>query len=85
MLDDTFFEIPMDKIHRFGTTHTLNDDGELVVDQRPDDSRYTAVTMLWGGGGLVSTAQDYLRYAQMMLNGGELDGCLLYTSPSPRD
>ena len=30
--------------------------------------------MLWGGGGLVSTAEDYLRYAQMMLNGGELDG-----------
>ena len=27
-----------------------------------------------GGGGLVSTARDYLRFAQMMLNGGELDG-----------
>ena len=73
-MDDTFFEIPMDKMHRLGTTHSLNDDGELVVDQRPDDGRYTDVTMLWGGGGLVSTAEDYLRYAQMMLNGGELDG-----------
>ena len=27
-----------------------------------------------GGGGLVSTARDYLRFSQMMLNGGELDG-----------
>jgi CubicO group peptidase (beta-lactamase class C family) len=27
-----------------------------------------------GGGGLVSTADDYLRFAQMMLNGGSLDG-----------
>ena len=29
---------------------------------------------LSGGGGMVSTAADYLRFAQMMLNGGELDG-----------
>ncbi len=27
-----------------------------------------------GGGGLVSTARDYMRFSQMMLNGGELDG-----------
>jgi CubicO group peptidase (beta-lactamase class C family) len=27
-----------------------------------------------GGGGLVSTAHDYLRFCQMLLNGGELDG-----------
>ncbi|HVQ13974.1 MAG TPA: serine hydrolase, partial [Vicinamibacterales bacterium] len=31
-------------------------------------------TFLSGGGGLVSTAADYLRFAQMLLNGGELDG-----------
>ena len=30
--------------------------------------------MLSGGGGLLSTASDYLRFAQMLLNGGELDG-----------
>ncbi len=29
---------------------------------------------LSGGGGMVSTAPDYLRFAQMLLNGGELDG-----------
>ena len=27
-----------------------------------------------GGGGLLSTARDYMRFAQMLLNGGELDG-----------
>ena len=31
-------------------------------------------TFLSGGGGLVSTTADYLRFAQMLLNGGELDG-----------
>jgi CubicO group peptidase (beta-lactamase class C family) len=30
-----------------------------------------------GGGGLLSTARDYLRFSQMMLNGGELDGVRL--------
>jgi CubicO group peptidase (beta-lactamase class C family) len=34
----------------------------------------TAPRLLSGGGGLVSTADDYLRFAQMMLNGGTLDG-----------
>jgi len=32
---------------------------------------------LSGGGGMVSTAPDYLRFAQMLLNGGELDGVRL--------
>ena len=31
-----------------------------------------------GGGGLVSTARDYLRFSQMMLNGGELDGVRIF-------
>ena len=30
-----------------------------------------------GGGGLLSTARDYMRFAQMLLNGGELDGVRL--------
>jgi CubicO group peptidase (beta-lactamase class C family) len=34
----------------------------------------TQPTMASGGGGMVSTAQDYLGFAQMLLNGGELDG-----------
>ena len=38
-----------------------------------------------GGHGLFMTIDDYFRFAQMLLNGGELYGCLLYTSPSPRD
>ncbi len=32
---------------------------------------------LSGGGGMVSTATDYMRFAQMLLNGGELDGVRL--------
>jgi CubicO group peptidase (beta-lactamase class C family) len=41
--------------------------------------RDTAARPNWisGGGGLLSTAGDYLRFAQMLLNGGELDGTRL--------
>jgi CubicO group peptidase (beta-lactamase class C family) len=35
-----------------------------------------------GGGGLFSTAADYLRFAQMLLNGGELDGARLLSRKS---
>ena len=35
-----------------------------------------------GGGGLLATAQDYLRFAQMLLNGGQLDGVRLLAPPT---
>jgi CubicO group peptidase (beta-lactamase class C family) len=37
-----------------------------------------------GGGGLVSTAADYLRFCQMLLNGGELDGVRLLSPKTVR-
>lgn len=74
-MSDTFFEVPDDKEHRLGTNHSLNADGELIVVDRPGESDYTSeVTFFSGGGGLVSTTKDYLKFAQMMLNGGELNG-----------
>jgi CubicO group peptidase (beta-lactamase class C family) len=49
--------------------------GKMVPKQAPASSNYTAPgTMFSAGGGLVSTAPDYLRFLQMLLNGGELDG-----------
>ena len=45
------------------------------LQEAPTGSRYTRPPrFLSGGGGLVSTAGDYLRFAQMLLNGGVLDG-----------
>jgi CubicO group peptidase (beta-lactamase class C family) len=41
---------------------------------RPDRDVTKPTTLFSGGGGLVSTAADYLRFCQMLLNGGELDG-----------
>ncbi len=54
--------------HR-GPGGTLQADSPLVtVDYTPEGR------MLSGGGGLLSTVGDYLRFAQMLLNGGELEG-----------
>lgn len=75
-MEDTFFEVPDDKVDRFGTNHTWNPQtGELEVSDRPADSNYVDnQTFQSGGGGLLSTTEDYMRFCQMLLNGGELGG-----------
>lgn len=74
-MHDTFFEVPASKLARFGTNHVRNKEGELTVMDRPETSDFAnEVTLFSGGGGLVSTAMDYMKYSQMMLNGGELNG-----------
>lgn len=71
---DTAFMVPADKIARFSVTYGPNEEGALTALDRRDGgfSRPRAFEM--GGGGLVASSADYLRFAQMMLNGGALDG-----------
>jgi CubicO group peptidase (beta-lactamase class C family) len=73
---DTGFWVPEDKMHRFAQLYAPAADRNGVVPSNPNLSRnYVSKPSLFsGGGGLVSTAGDYLRFCQMMLNGGELDG-----------
>lgn len=74
-MKDTGFYVPADKWSRFATLYGVNKDGQLIPyagDLNIDFSKPPALPM--GGGGLVSTAHDYLRFAQMLLNRGELDG-----------
>jgi CubicO group peptidase (beta-lactamase class C family) len=75
-MKDTGFYVPKGKWSRLATLYTGNKSGELVPFTGPalglDFSK--PPTMPSGGGGLVSTASDYLRFAQMLLNGGELEG-----------
>lgn len=73
---DTFFEVPADKLDRFGTNHTYNPRNQtLMVSDKPETSQFAKdVTFFSGGGGLLSTAEDYMRFSQMMLNGGEFNG-----------
>ena len=76
-MKDTGFFVPKEKRSRFARLYEENEKGELAAaakDGQPDSDYAAQPSMATGGGGLVSTAEDYLRFAQMLLNGGELDG-----------
>ena len=72
---DTGFRVPDDQIDRFAACYTRDAGKRLVLQDDPLDSRYRRQgSFLSGGGGLVSTTADYLRFCLMLLGGGELDG-----------
>ncbi|MEZ4712799.1 MAG: serine hydrolase domain-containing protein, partial [Caldilineaceae bacterium] len=74
-MQDTFFTVPANKLDRFAANYGPDDNGGLKVIDEPSESRYTKPTARpSGGGGLLSTTSDYLRFAQMLLNKGELNG-----------
>ena len=73
-MDDTAFVVAAGKQDRF-TANYARPDGALRMIDSPADGQYTR-TPAWlsGGGGLTSTASDYVRFAQMLLQDGQLDG-----------
>ncbi len=72
---DTDFFVPDDKASRFAACYGRNARKELVLIDDPTTSAYRRKPkMLNGGGGLVGTTADYLRFTAMLANGGELDG-----------
>ena len=84
-MNDTFFEIPPAERHRFVQNHIINPQTGSLVDiafaPAPYGYRkgvalsdYFDVSLISGGAGLVSTAMDYARFAEMMRRGGTLDG-----------
>jgi CubicO group peptidase (beta-lactamase class C family) len=74
-MTDTGFSVPDSEIDRFAACYTRNAEKRLALVDDPLESRYRKPpTLLSGGGGLVATTADYLRFCRMLLNGGELDG-----------
>jgi CubicO group peptidase (beta-lactamase class C family) len=72
---DTGFMVPDDKVGRFAACYRRDADKKLTLVDDPQRSGYRQQpSFLSGGGGLVSTTPDYLRFCQMLLAGGELDG-----------
>jgi len=79
---DTGFYVPADKLKRLAEFYSYGKDGRLEVVRGGLNHDFSAKPALSsGGGGLVSTAADYMRFCQMLLNGGKLDGVRLL---SPR-
>jgi CubicO group peptidase (beta-lactamase class C family) len=74
-MPDTGFSVPDAEVGRFAALYRRNPDKSLKLLDDPTTSGYrTHPAFLSGGGGLVSTTADYLRFAQMLVQGGELDG-----------
>lgn len=75
---DTCFYLPPEKIGRLASVYGI-EQGKLVLKEDPAHSPYVAGPRkcFSGGAGLLSTAGDYGRFLQMLVNGGELDGVRL--------
>jgi CubicO group peptidase (beta-lactamase class C family) len=72
-MQDTAFSVPAEKLDRFAANYTRSN-GLSVIDA-PATSKFAGkVTLFSGGGGLVSTARDYMRFLTMIEGGGTLEG-----------
>lgn len=75
MADTTFF-LRDDQRARLAAVYTHGEDGQLARVPSSEDAASVAAFEA-GGAGLFSTANDYIRFAQMLANGGALDGARL--------
>lgn len=71
---DTSFLVPAEKLDRLVNLHERSDDGSWSLADGSTDSVYGRPALLSGGGGLVSTAQDYARFTAMLVNEGDFFG-----------
>jgi CubicO group peptidase (beta-lactamase class C family) len=74
-MHDTDFHVPAAKVARFADCYVKSASGTLAP--APPQDYLTPPRAPSGGGGLVSTAADYLRFCEMLRRGGELDGVRL--------
>ncbi len=87
-MHDTYFYLPPEKRERLTAVYASDSTGRAA--RAPDGARGQGHyadgprRSFAGGAGLVSTARDYARFLQMLLNGGELDGVRLLAPKSVR-
>jgi CubicO group peptidase (beta-lactamase class C family) len=72
---DTAFHVDASQLERFAANYQRARDKSLTLIDDPRSSSYLSVpTFFSGGGGLVGTTADYLRFCEMLRSGGALDG-----------
>lgn len=89
-MPDTYFFLPPDKENRLVANHALREGG--VIHASDDDLSWDGQgafvrgprRLFQGSGGLLSTANDFARFLQMLLNDGELDGARIVSPASVR-
>ena len=73
-MKDTFFTVPADKIGRLASDQYWDYEAGKVTAMPVESKRdFENVTLFSGGGGLVSTIGDYMRFCQLILNGGSFN------------
>ena len=94
---DTSFAVPKQKLHRLLPSQifdyrrmeaaSLTDFIDILGYMQPKDAMYDyeSVTLFSGGGGLVSTTRDYMRFAEMLRGGGVLKGTRILTEDTIKD
>ena len=77
-MNDTDFFVPADKAHRLAACYAADGKGGMKLEDDPAKSSFLAPpSFISGGGGLCSTAADYLTFCRALINGGELGGVRL--------
>ena len=76
-MNDTGFSVKVENADRYSKVYEFGDEGNLQQIEKVHAATGPLSFFHSGGGGLQSTAADYLRFCQMVLNGGELDGVRL--------
>jgi CubicO group peptidase (beta-lactamase class C family) len=74
---DTGFSVPAKQAERFASLYAVTPQGRVLYDDAAKSHYLQPPSLVSGGGGLVSTMADYLRFCRMLINGGELDGARL--------
>ena len=84
-MTDTGFFVRDDQRDRFAACYNATPQGGLALQDDPRTSPFLKPPVLEsGGGGLVSTAADYMRFSHMLLNGGELEGARILAPKTVR-
>lgn len=74
-MPDSDFHVRGGNESRFAACYAATPSGAMILSDDPESSAYLKPPRLFsGGGGMVSTAADYLRFCMMLRNGGSLDG-----------
>jgi CubicO group peptidase (beta-lactamase class C family) len=88
-MSDTDFHVPANKAHRFAACYSADPQGSLTFqakerkggltlqDDPTTSSFLSPPSLISGGGGLCSTAADYLTFCRALVNGGEVGGVRL--------
>ncbi|GGJ13220.1 serine hydrolase domain-containing protein [Streptomyces brasiliensis] len=81
-MTDTAFEVPAAKRTRFTSSYAVGESGTLTLADTPDGNFSNVPRFPSGGGGLASTADDWLKFARLLLSAGEANGRRLLSPTS---